>query len=1084
MSATPSVQVYSRVVYAPDAKVDLSVAVDPSAADSITKLVIGELGDTQFTLPVPLASDLRDLFPNLTHLHLWNLENLEAVPVLPKGLRGLDVRGCPRLAELPKLPGDVESLVLEACPALRMPAHRQRLDFPRLADLSIRGSEAIDEEWLHAVLPGAANLRILDASNCGQITGIPRWAPRLEDVRLDGCTRLAGALPAWPTSLRRIGLRGAKAIEQVPDFHDGLDYIDLAHAESLRALPQRRGNPATLFLHGSGLREPPTSEQGATDSENVALTTRQFFEDVELTGRGEVKRCKLLILGNGSAGKTCLALALTGQDPEDAARVHGSTHGVQFWDWPDFKAPIDKRPSPINLHVWDFGGQEIYHNTHRLFMGTGTVFVVVWNSEQDGKQPPEPEGHEDGEYQDEWRPLRYWVDLIHQACPNKPLIAIVCSHHRSSTPELKERLRVQLGDGYEAKYKCFFVDSLEQKRAPSKAGQIARLEDWIRTSVGQVVEAQGTTVPSYWEIAQEMVEGWVKRLQARWSYCQKYDGSSNHRLDELLRQRTGRLIGFLARRGGAANAVAIAAALRKSWARRVALHREYAKPRNRVTMAAFQAALQQSITAAIKGGSAGKYRRLAESTQDGRFTLHEHSGASKRLERTLRFLTHSGWVYWDERLYGREVIIGQAWALKGIYAALERRRNRTVYRSLNRDRGRFTRSSLGQLSWNSDYSPDEQKLLLSFMERCGLCFKLRDAEHAWLGEDVYVSFEHLPTADEAGLTKRFRERFPDAPDAGTSVRCDTMHKRHWQALLVAAGQEHGTRALYAADGLYLENEDGEKLLVRCRWHPGKAPEERPGFGGIVEIHVGGGKATERLAAEEAWVRRFLPSEGGAAKPDEAAAWRDGTGRTEGAELEEVFISYTWDYPPEKGGPGVPRDYEAPAVAIERWLLGQGWVPLRDKSRIESGDDIKRFMEYGAARPRIIIVHSDKYWRSPCCMFECKELLAAMIDREDRVFREVVVAIEHHDSRITDQMRMAEYAEAWAAYKGYCPAGIWESPQQMRAKAPGIVWDMGERLSKLANLNIHWDAGEKAVFAKLASLFKREKAERGQGKKGR
>ena len=92
------------------------------------------------------------------------------------------------------------------------------------------------------------------------------------------------------------------------------------------------------------------------------------------------------LLGNGGAGKTCLAGALVpGGDPCQADRL-GSTHGVRFEDW-SFDAKVDSRFEKIHLNLWDFGGQEIYHNTHRLFMSKGAVFIVVWKPEQDGRQP-------------------------------------------------------------------------------------------------------------------------------------------------------------------------------------------------------------------------------------------------------------------------------------------------------------------------------------------------------------------------------------------------------------------------------------------------------------------------------------------------------------------------------------------------------------------------------------------------------------------------------------------------------------------------------------------------------------------------
>ncbi|MFN9040928.1 MAG: ADP-ribosylation factor-like protein, partial [Planctomyces sp.] len=133
------------------------------------------------------------------------------------------------------------------------------------------------------------------------------------------------------------------------------------------------------------MQEPPSSEHGTEDGANVAEDVADYFREVELTGKGEVRRCKLLILGNGNAGKTCLAMNLAGEDYQEAksaAEQAGrsiSTHGVQFRDLQNFRANIKGVSKPVPLHVWDFGGQEIYHNTHRLFVSKGTLFVVVWN---------------------------------------------------------------------------------------------------------------------------------------------------------------------------------------------------------------------------------------------------------------------------------------------------------------------------------------------------------------------------------------------------------------------------------------------------------------------------------------------------------------------------------------------------------------------------------------------------------------------------------------------------------------------------------------------------------------------------------
>jgi hypothetical protein len=104
------------------------------------------------------------------------------------------------------------------------------------------------------------------------------------------------------------------------------DNLDFAEMGQLSALPRSAVRARTLYLYNSGVLMPPASEHGAAPDENVAIRTRAYFDDVELVGQGEVKRCKLLFLERG-AGKTALALRLMGMDPE---RTTGRTHGVQF----------------------------------------------------------------------------------------------------------------------------------------------------------------------------------------------------------------------------------------------------------------------------------------------------------------------------------------------------------------------------------------------------------------------------------------------------------------------------------------------------------------------------------------------------------------------------------------------------------------------------------------------------------------------------------------------------------------------------------------------------------------------------------
>lgn len=961
-----------------------STPVDWRPNPAVTKIVIGSLesGDDDAAVSMDLPEDLAVRYANLTHLHLWGVSNLEALPELPPGLRCLDLRGCRKLESVPALPSGLGTLVLENCAKLTAPG---RTEYPRLTELSIKACPQVREAWLHSVLRAAPELHVLDASACPQVTRIPVWAPKLVDVRLDGCTALRALPSAWPIGLRRVGLRGAESLQAVPNFGAALDYIDLAGTRALRRLPDGRGAPRTLFLHGTGVLVPPATEHGATASENVAARTASYFADVALTGQGDVKRCKLLILGNGNAGKTCLSLALTGRDPAGAERL-GSTHGVQFWDWEAFHANIDSTMEPVRLHLWDFGGQEIYHNTHQLFMGKGAVFLVVWDPGQDGKQPPAGQG----DYQDEWRPLEYWLDFIQLTCSHKPRIAIVCSHRTARTDELELRWKRQVRPEFADGCKSFYVDSL------TKTGQFDELRKWLEDEVGDVVVTQGRSVPAYWEIAQNMVNDWLKASMTP---------SPNERAKQL-------------------------------------------------ELAEFRSQLGDAIEHAIQSGDE-RYRQLNASRQSGQFELTDD-----RVRRTLEFLTHSGWVYWDEKLFEGRVIVGQQWALDGIYAILDRKKDSRVFRELTRKDGCFTLSDLAGLAWNRlGFSRTEQQLLLTYMERCGLCFRLRAAEDAWREENVYVSFEHLPTAKVSRLANDFFGQSNLADIRECRLDAPMLHKLHWQRFLVHAGGYFGKDAEYASDGLLVKNKQGQWILVLSNVGPG-------GLGGNIEISVVGPDADERLKEIEALVKSFLP--GGESRSDQNPERAIGAR----AEIRRVFVSYAWN------DKDATVDYEAPVRAIEDYFDAINASPteapsgsrvelVRDKTRMEFGDGIVKFMETAARHPHVIVVHSQKYWRSTNCVYELKQIEDDLRNQKGKSFLSVVIPVEHPSSRIGTQLEIAEHVEFWTRFDGDVPPRSPWKREDFRVYAPAVISDFGRTISEMVGINIRWSDGKDAVLRTIA-----------------
>ena len=937
----------------------------------VTKIVIGDL-EAKERMDVELPEDLAALYPNLTHLHLWGIHNTRGqLPILPAGIMEVDIRNGRGFATgWPLAMTELDTLVLWDCDGLPPPRFSAAL-----YDLSVRDSGNVSNGWVTDTINSAPSIRYFHIQDCQSLTYLTAWPELTEVINLNGC-RAVRALPKqWPDRLRRLELQDT-AVQALPDFGDQLDYIDLCGTQALRRLPNNWGNPRTLFLFDSGIQVPPSTELGTNREHNVADDVKGYFADVESVGWGSVQRCKLLVLGNADAGKTSLSVALTGQDHQ-VAKDLGSTHVPLLWQW-KINAPVGGVIEDVDIQIWDFGGQEIYHNTHRLFMARASVFVVVWNPDE---QPPR---RSSSGYQDVHRPLQYWVDLIKDMQP-RARIALVCSRRSAEADDLIE----VLDEAVDTQLDRFFVDS------EPRTGQLDALVDWLSREVGEVVDAEGQAVPSYWEIAQDLVQGW---LQER-SINQLTEEDFHQRLEQAVRQ---------------------------------------ASP---------------------------NYPKLHENLKDEAFSLTDD-----RVRRTLGFLTRSGWLYWDESLNGR-VIVGQDWALKGLYAILERRDETLVYETLRSRAGVFSLKDLAELCWNDlNFEHKEQQLLLSYMRSCGLCFKLREAEQAWREEELFVSFTHLPSSSDQGFEYQFRQRVRDSENVQATLESERMHVHHWHKYLVEAGRHFGKNADYAYDGLLVSNDDGQSILVSVQLNP------NTGSGGFVTIAVGGKfgddlhtceTVPKRLEALLGALKNILP--GGVQRHAKDAA---SLGLGQVPDQEGVFLSYTRNSEQDDGDEAQSVDYEAPVDAIERQLLDRlrrakpgekRLIPKRDKTGIRFGSSSRAFMRNGARQARVIVVHSDKFWRSPYCLFELDQLVRELTNEKGKDFKTVVIPIQFEWGQqkcdikdIGDRNRVLE--EWGEASSISCPAGFYESPEDMQDKAAYVVRYFSEQVSDLGDLHLHWQRG--------------------------
>jgi len=118
----------------------------------------------------------------------------------------------------------------------------------------------------------------------------------------------------------------------------------------------------------------------------------------------ENNEIKLILTGNTTAGKTSLIqFLLYGSYPPE-----NSTHGISIYNH-----KIDN----LNVNIWDFGGQEYYHATHKLFLSNNAVYLLLWEKQKNrtGFMDTEIkiEGKTETEIQNQQHfHYNYWLHLI------------------------------------------------------------------------------------------------------------------------------------------------------------------------------------------------------------------------------------------------------------------------------------------------------------------------------------------------------------------------------------------------------------------------------------------------------------------------------------------------------------------------------------------------------------------------------------------------------------------------------------------------------------------------------------------------
>jgi hypothetical protein len=296
-------------------------------------------------------------------------------------------------------------------------------------------------------------IKRLDVSDCDQLSELQFTGEAIPLTDLFGQRSGLETIefPACP-DLRCLHLRSCPQLVRV-DFKappTGLGVLELEGCPNLEALPAGAILQDELFYLDARGTLPRNCPAVFTDTEKLSQEylprIQAWFKALE-QGSEPNRFVKLLINGNGSVGKTTLWCALKNYEEHRCTKTVTSTLGVEL-------TVDDVEIGDVYFRGWDFGGQETYHGTHRLFFVDDAVNILVSEAENEraaqiGTPVADPFGGKTFN-----QPLEYFYEQHRQAGDRNKYVIVQAKHGEDGQ---EHDIPIALADKYDLDY--HFIDS-------------------------------------------------------------------------------------------------------------------------------------------------------------------------------------------------------------------------------------------------------------------------------------------------------------------------------------------------------------------------------------------------------------------------------------------------------------------------------------------------------------------------------------------------------------------------------------------------------------------------------------------------
>ncbi|QDL09344.1 GTPase [Brasilonema sennae CENA114] len=452
----------------------------PAEFGQLTNLQTLDLWDNQL-------SALPAEFGQLTNLQTLDLyyNQLSLLPAefgqLTK-LQSLNLRSN-QLSALPAEFGqftNLQSLNLSSNQLSALPAEFGQLTNLQTLDLYNNQLSALPAEFGQLT-----NLRSLNLYY-NQLSALPAEFGQLTNLRsLNLYYNQLSALPAkfgQLTNLQSLDL-GSNQLSALPaEFGQltNLQSLDLG-SNQLSALPAQirqltklekldlRGNPVPIrpeILGSKKLSENPG---------DVNEILNFYFRLQDPNETEPLYEAKFLIVGEGGAGKTSLAKKIADETYE-LQSDEKSTQGIDVIQW-NFTQPNGQ---PFRVNIWDFGGQEIYHQTHQFFLTKRSVYALVADTRKENTD------------------FYWWLKVVELLSDNSPVVIIKNEKQDRKCEVNERRLR-----GEFTNLKEILATNLDGNRG------LSEIKNAIENYISRLPHV-GTPLPKLWVRVRSALENYSR----------------------------------------------------------------------------------------------------------------------------------------------------------------------------------------------------------------------------------------------------------------------------------------------------------------------------------------------------------------------------------------------------------------------------------------------------------------------------------------------------------------------------------------------------------------------------------------------